>query len=374
MRRTLLSLFLTSLPLGASLAPAALAAQGPLVVGRTAAGAISAADPKMADGTNYDEWTFTAKGHRRYQIAMNAESFDAYLSIGRGHGSDYQQIATDDDGGGGTNALLTFYAPADGDFTVRANTVREGETGDYTLTLTDLGEPAPVRPVAIAPGQVVSGSIAIDDATGTEGKPTDYYKFTARAGRKYAVTMLSQAFDAVVDVGRGSNGSFERSRTDDDGGGGTNARLEWVPSAAGEVWIAAHTLNADTGRYTILLEDLGDAPPPVAPTFLKPGNPVSGTLGAGDETGEQGFYDSYEIDAQEGQVVVIRMDSDDFDPIVAIGQGDPSDWKELDKDDDGGLGTNAHLEYRIPETGRYVVRAYSIGRRTGSYRIKLETE
>lgn len=351
-----------------------LAAQGPLTPGRAATGTISASDPKMADGTNYDEWSFTAKGHHRYRIAMSAESFDAYLSIGRGQGSGYVQIASDDDGGGGTNALLTFLAPADGDFTVRANTVREGETGDYTLTLTDLGEPAPVRPVAIAPGQVVSGSITLEDPISADGKPTDYYKFNARAGRKYAVTMLSQAFDAVVDVGRGNNGGFERFRTNDDGGGGTNARLEWVPSAAGEVWIAAHTLNADTGRYTILLEDLGDAPPPVAPTFLKPGATINGVLGQGDEMGEQGFYDSYEFDAAEGQVVVIRMDSDDFDPIVAIGQGDPEDWKELDKDDDGGIGTNAHLEYRIPEAGRYVVRAYSIGRRTGSYTIKLETE
>src|SRR5690348_12776125 len=79
MRRALLPVLLLALP-------AALAAQGPLTPGRSATGTISTSDPKMADGTNYDEWTFTAKGHRRYRIAMNSEAFDAYLSIGQGRG------------------------------------------------------------------------------------------------------------------------------------------------------------------------------------------------------------------------------------------------------------------------------------------------
>ena len=352
--------------------PAALPAQGPLPVGRTVTGTISTDDPRMDDHTHYDEWTFTAKARKRYRIAMNSKDFDAYLSIGRGHGDDYQQLATDDDGGEGTNALLTFVAPSDGEFVVRANTVRESETGAYDLTLTDLGDLPPLRPVAIVPLQAVSGSLGAADQMTDEGRPVDYYKFTARAGRRYSVWLLSQAFDAVVDMGKGTNGAFDKTASDDDGAGGTNAHLEWVTREAGEVWIAAHALNSDTGRYTLVLEDLGDAPPPALPTLLKTGSTVQGQLHEGDQRDGQSYYDVYYLDGEADQIVVIDMLSDDFDPILSIGRGEGGDWHELDKDDDGGLGTNAHLEFKIPESGRYIIRAGAVSRGTGSFTIKVE--
>ena len=354
------------------LLPAVLTAQGALPTGRTVTGSITSSDPQMSDNTNYDEWTFTAKARRRYRIAMDTKDFDAYLSIGRGRGADYQQLATDDDGGGGTNALLNFVAPADGEFTVRANTVREGETGDYSLTLTDVGEVPPIRPVAMTAGQAITGTLGAADQVNDSGRPVDYYKFTARAGRRYAVTMLSQAFDAVVGMGRGTNGAYSELKSNDDGAGGTNARLEWVTREAGEVWVAARALSSDSGRYTLLLEDLGDAPLPAPPSYLKVGNVVQGRLESGDDQDGQSYYDTYYFDGVADQIIVVRMDSDDLDPIVSIGRGEGSEWHELDKDDDGGLGTNAHLEFKIPEAGRYVIRAGAVGRSTGAYSIKVE--
>ena len=365
-------LLLPLLLLACAAAPLRLSAQGALPTGRSVTGSITASDPQMSDNTNYDEWTFTAKARKRYRIAMDTKEFDAYLSIGRGHGADYHQLATNDDGGGGTNALLTWVATADGEFTVRANTVREGETGDYTLTLTEMGDLPPLRPVAMTAGQVMSGALDPRDQVTDDGHPVDYYKFTARAGHRYAVTMLAQAFDAMVGVGRGTNGAYDEQRSDDDGGGGTNARLEWVTREAGEVWVSARELSGDSGRYTLLLEDLGEAPPPALPTLLKTGSTVQGRLEGGDERDGNSYYDVYYFDGQADQVVVIRMDSDDLDPVVSIGRGEGTDWHELDKDDDGGLGTNAHLEFRIPETGRYIVRAGAIGRTGGGYTIKVE--
>ena len=354
------------------LVPAALSAQGALPVGRTVTGNISESDPQMEDNTHYDEWTITAKARHRYRIAMDAKEFDAYLSIGRGAGEDYHQLATDDDSGGGTNALLAWVAPSDGQFTVRANTVREGETGDYTLTLSDIGELPPLRPVALVPGQAASATLNSSDQMTDDGHPVDYYKFTAKAGRRYALTMLSQAFDAVVGIGRGNNGAYEEVRSNDDGAGGTNARLEWVTREAGEVWVSARELSNDSGRYTLLLEDLGDAPPPALPTLLKTGSVVQGHLDPADDQDGDSYYDTYYFDGQADQIVVIRMDSDELDPVVSIGRGEGGEWHELDKDDDGGLGTNAHLEFKIPETGRYVIRASAVGRNTGGYTIKVE--
>jgi len=348
-------------------------AQTALTPGRVATGTISTTDSVMGDGSNYDEWRFTAKARRRYRIVMKSEAFDAFLAIGKGRGSSFDQSATDDDGAGGSDAQLMFVAPADGEYVVRANTLSSGQHGEYTLALTDEGEVPPLRAAPIAAAQVISGRLDSKDAMTEEGKPVDYYKFSTKVNRRYAATLLSTEFDAMLEGGTGGSGAWVKQRSDDDGAGGTNARLEWVAREAGEVWLAARGLSADTGRYTLSLEDLGEVPPRAAPVTLVKGNAVQGRLEAGDEEAEDGWYDVYYLDGREGDLVVIRMDSDAFDPIVALGQGDGEAWTEVDKDDDGGIGTNAHLELRLPGSGRYILRARSIGSRgTGAYSIRLE--
>jgi hypothetical protein len=354
-------------------APALLSAQTALTAGRIATGTISSTDSVMGDGSNYDEWRFTAKARRRYRVVMRSSAFDAFLAIGKGRGSAFDQTATDDDGAGGSDAQLTFVAPADGEVIVRANTLNAGQRGEYTLALTDEGEVPPLRAAPIQAGQAISGRLESKDAMTDEGKPVDYYKFTTKVNRRYAATMLSTEFDAMLESGTGAGGAWVKSRSDDDGAGGTNARLEWVAREAGEVWLSARGLGADSGRYTLLLEDLGEVPPRAAPVTLVKGSTLQGRLEAGDEEAEDGWYDIYLLDGRAGDLVVIRMDSDAFDPLVAIGRGDGDGWSETDKDDDGGIGTNAHLELRLPEAGRYVIRARAIGGRgTGAYSIRLE--
>lgn len=369
MRRTLV---LSALAL--ALWPTApLAAQTALTPGRIATGTISSTDSVMGDGSNFDEWRFTAKARRRYKILLRSDAFDAFLALGKGRGSAWDQISTDDDGGGNSDAQLMFVAPADGEYIVRANTLNSGQRGEYTLALTDEGEVPPLRAAPIQAGQAISGRLESKDAVTDEGKPVDYYKFTTKVNRRYAATMLSTEFDAMLESGTGASGAWVKVRDDDDGAGGTNARLEWVAREVGEVWLAARGLGADSGRYTLLLEDLGEVPPRAAPVTLAKGTTVQGRLEAGDEEGEEGWYDIYFIDGRAGDVVVIRMNSEAFDPVVAIGRGEGNDWNELDKDDDGGLGTDAHLEFRLPEAGRYVIRARAIGSRgTGAYSVRFE--
>jgi hypothetical protein len=350
-----------------------LAAQGAITPGRVAQGTISGTDSLMGDGSRFDEWRFAGKARRRYRIVLRSRDFDAFLAVGKGRGSAWDQAMTDDDSGGDTDASLLFVASADGEYVIRANTLSEGQTGAYTLSLTDEGEVQPIRAQAIQPGQAVSGRLDSKDAVTTEGKPVDYYKFTTKLNHRYAVTLLSTEFDAMLELGAGGSGVWTKQRENDDGAGGTNARLEWVAREGGEVWIAARALASDSGRYTLTLEDLGEAPPRAAPVILAKGRAVEGRLEAGDDESDDGVFDVYYIEGRADDVIVIRMDSDGFDPVVAIGRGEGDDWSELDKDDDGGLGTNAHLEFRIPETGKYVIRAKAIGQNgTGAYTIRLE--
>ncbi|MEO6066944.1 MAG: PPC domain-containing protein [Gemmatimonadales bacterium] len=355
------------------LLPAALSAQNILTSGRIASGAIGSNDAANGEGQRYDDWRMTLKARHRYRVTMRSRSFDSFLAVGRGQGGSFTMTVSDDDGAGGSDATLVFTPPADGDFTVRARPLGSSESGDYSLALTDEGEVQPLRAQLIQSGQAVSGALDSKDATTDEGKAVDYYRFSAKSGRHYVVTMLAQSFDAYLEVGSGANGVFAKQRSDDDGGGGTNARLDWVAREGGEIWILARGLSSDTGRYTLLLEDLGDAPPPAPAIVLSHGRSVDGRLEMTDEQSEEGHYDLYYLDGAAGDLVVIRMDSEAFDPVVVIGRGEFGDWHELDKDNDGGLGTNAHLEFRLPEAGRYTIRARGIGRaNTGAYTIRLE--
>ena len=353
--------------------PLSLAAQERLAVGQITQGSLTQLDPVTGEGQHYDDWRVALRARHRYRVVMRSSAFDAYLVVGRSSAGTFTQIASDDDGGGGTDASLTFVAGNDGDFIVRARALSASGEGGYSLAVTDEGEVQPLRAQAITPGQAVSGALDAKDPTTDDGKPVDYYRFSTRAGRRYAVTLLSDNFDAYLELGSGANGVFTRERSNDDGGGGTNAKIRWVAREGGEVWILVRSFNADAGAYTLLLEDLGQAPPPAATVALSHGRTVEGRIDEGDEEGEEGPFDLYSYEGRAGEVIVIRMDSDAFDPYLAIGRETDGEWRELDKDDDGGLGTNAHLEYRLPEDGRYLIRARPLGRDgRGAYLLRME--
>jgi hypothetical protein len=354
-------------------APLCLAAQERLTVGQIAQGSITSMDPANAEGQRFDDWRVPLKARHRYRVVMRSRAFDAFVAVGRGAGSAFAMSVSDDDAGGNTDASAFFVPGADGEYVVRARGLSGEATGAYTLAVTDEGEVQPLRAQLITVGQAVSAQIDANDPMTDDGKQVDYYRFAARAGRRYAVTMLAQSFDAYLEGGSGANGVFTKERSNDDGGGGTNARLAWVAREGGEVWILARGLSSDTGRYTLLLEDLGEAPPPAAVITLSRGRAVEGRLEEGDEEDEDERFDLYTIEGRSGEVVVVRMDSDAFDPVVVIGRQADGEWRELDKDDDGGLGTNAHLEFRLPESGRYTIRARGLGRENnGAYTIRVE--
>lgn len=105
-----------------------------LVVGTPARGALAASDPTLEDRSHFDRWLVQGRQGDRLRITLRSTAFDAYLIITTGDG-DGEFLAEDDDGGGGTDAQLTFELPADGSYHVLANSYGGGEVGDYTLTV-----------------------------------------------------------------------------------------------------------------------------------------------------------------------------------------------------------------------------------------------
>lgn len=85
-----------------------------------------------ADNSYFDAYTFEGKAGQQIVVEMNSNEVDAYLILLSPDGRD---LAQDDDGGGGSNARLTTALPADGTYTILANSYRPGETGRYNIRL-----------------------------------------------------------------------------------------------------------------------------------------------------------------------------------------------------------------------------------------------
>lgn len=114
---------------------AALAACGkPEPVNATYNGALAAGDKVLeTDNSLYDEYEFKAAEGWPITITMTSTAFDAYAHLIDAEGN---QLASDDDGAGGTNAKVTFIAPKTGTYKAYANSLSGGATGAYTLVIT----------------------------------------------------------------------------------------------------------------------------------------------------------------------------------------------------------------------------------------------
>ncbi len=82
------------------------------------------------DDSLMEEHSLEARGGQALLISMTSSELDAYLEVLDSRG---EVIASNDDSGGGTDALLVIYLPDAGTYTIRANTFAAGEQGGYTL-------------------------------------------------------------------------------------------------------------------------------------------------------------------------------------------------------------------------------------------------
>ena len=89
-----------------------------------------------------------------------------------------------------------------------------------------------MRPIRL--GQDVAGTLAATDPSLSGRGPFHAYRFTARADKRYVITMTAPDFDALVTVMREVGGLTDQIASDDDGAGGTDARMSFGPHSAGE--------------------------------------------------------------------------------------------------------------------------------------------
>ncbi len=311
------------------------------------------------DNNNFfDDYKFHAREGERVTITMSATSGDLDPAI-RLYNSAGQELAFGDDGGSGVNARLSdFRIPADGEYTIHALRLREGQAGGYELRLSR-SQAAP-DPTTQADGDgygyTVTGRLDDDNFF-------DDYKFDARAGDYFTISMdaTSGNVDPAIRI---YNSAGREVAYDNDGGSGINARLsDFRMPADGEYTIHALRLREEQeGGYELRL--MRAAP--------------KDKLEYGDKVGswleDDSVVHEYKFDARAGDRVSIEIwghsGHEDFNPGLRLFN---SEGVEL-TDDYGVLAMfHAHVpQFRIPADGDYTIHAFlnhEFG--SGAYQLQL---
>jgi hypothetical protein len=249
-----------------------------ITVGQSVSGRLSTGDfVRTDDNTFADGYAFEGRRGERITITMRASSFDAWVVFDDPNGPTREH---DDDSAGGTDARLTVTLPRDGRFLIVANAVSAGSTGAYTLSVERGGGgggdvPRPEddddhdhgddngnaggggsvadllssgRAQRITSGQTINGSLSSSDFLRDDDTYADGYIYNGRAGERLTITMRASSFDAWVVI---DDPDSEFREHDDDGAGGTDARLTVTLPRSGRYVILANSVARSTGSYTL---------------------------------------------------------------------------------------------------------------------------
>jgi len=344
-------------------------------IGSTVSGTLSSSDPALLDRGPARVYSFQAEEGQFLVAVLRSGAFDAYLTLMRTVSGVTDVVDSDDDSGGGSDARLRFRVPATGVYYLVAQGYSAEDTGGYSLTL-DVAAPArPATPQPLRMGETRDGTLMADGPILFEGNadvPYHLYTLEAQAGQQLVIGLDSDDFDAFLAFGPMVGDMVEVTATDDDGGGGSDARLRVSIPRDGTYGIHARPLSAGgTGTYTITVrEAMAVAPRPVAA-----GQVVKGMLGEGDPDEDQKFFEDWIYQGAAGETLRIWLSSEDFDAYLSVGRTVDGVYEELDWNDDGEeMGTDSYLEITLPEAGEYVIRATTFGSgSTGRYTLRVET-
>ncbi len=206
------------------------------------------------------------------------------------------------------------------------------------------------------------------------------YTFDARAGQRVVIDMISDEIDAYLILLAPDGRDLAQN---DDGGSGTNARLELQLPSNGTYTILANSFGSgESGRYNLRLSTSGTpssssspsppSRPPVAPMLSPsvppgpprgsspPSSPTSqeilrreGVLGQDSAVlpGDGSLYNEYDFEGRAGQSVTIDLESDDFDTyLILLG---PDGQVVAANDDISPDNLNSRISITLPRSGTY---------------------
>ncbi len=256
-------------------------------------------------------------------------------------------------------------------------------------------------PPTIGFGQTVNGRLAsAQPDCSIETPASRLFQFTVDAATRIEVTMRADDFDTLVEVGRITDCAFVSMGSNDDGSGpedGLNSRLTGTLPEAGTYYIRATSFGEGAvGPFQLSLNrlpPLRGAPEPIA---IALGQTIEGNLTTEDavisepnfEYGIDGSetesiidggraYQLYSLAGNAGDVMQIRMMSEDFDSFLEVGVDSPLGFSVAESNDDGGGpddGLNSRLTVTFQRAGTLILRVSPLSANNfGAYKLIVET-
>ena len=365
-----------------------------LTVGRAAVGATATGDIGRAG--DRDWFAVELEAGQTYVIEVEGEdSGGGTLSdpelLGL-HDADGTRIAGTQasDGGKGNSARLTFTATESGVHYVAAGGGGES-TGTYTVWVTGSAVLEQFGPLAVlrsegeddyAQDATTTGTVAVDDSASGEiesAQDQDWYAVALVAGKRYRIDLEgSETGQGTLDDPylRGvytSEGTLVADSDDDDGGEGSNSRLEFVVTASGTYYVAAGAYLSNIGTYRLSVADISDDYPATTDTtgVVTVGGSATGVIEVKDDR------DWFAVELVGGKAYRIDLEGSETgrgtldDPYLRGVYTSEGTLVADSDDDDGGEGSNSQVTFVASATGTYYIAAGADGTAAGSYTVSV---
>jgi hypothetical protein len=178
-------------------------------------------------------------------------NLDPLLEIGLLTSAAFEALAKDDDGGQGLNARIKFTAPSDGTYIIRAMAGEPTQEGQYTVGVSDVPvSVVPPIPARAKLGETIRGNLDANDPLRNDSHYFDRYVFDGQIGETFEIAASADNFDIIVGA-RQIDRVDDDYASDDDSGGGTNAKLIYTVTTAGPQVIRVTTVEESAeGDYS----------------------------------------------------------------------------------------------------------------------------
>ncbi|OCR02049.1 peptidase S1 [Oscillatoriales cyanobacterium USR001] len=202
------------------------------------------------DNSFFDLYAFEGKAGQQVTINMKSQDIDSYLIL---LGPGQREIAQDDDSGGNKDAQIIATLPADGTYTLLANSYEAQESGSYTLELKgsapSRNPPSESRSVILREEGVLDRSASVLESDGSLYRE---YNFEGRAGQSVTITLESSEFDPYLAL-FGPNNRLV-AENDDIDEQTENASITVTLPVTGSYRVIVNAYDAKgRGRYTVIV-------------------------------------------------------------------------------------------------------------------------
>lgn len=198
----------------------------------------------------------------------------------------------------------------------------------------------------------------------------DIYAFEGKAGQQVTIDMNSEEVDPYLILLDSHQNEIAQ---DDDTGGQKNARIVATLPADGTYVVLANSYQeGEAGNYNLKLKAITlrtVLPAEQRKIILK----KEGNLTQGDAVlpSDSSLYDEYTFEGEEGQIITIALNSEQFDTYVALFSL-PDNKLVGENDDASKSDRNALLNIALPKKGKYriIVNAHDKNGR-GNYNLTV---